>query len=190
MSTTMAQQRISNYPEAEGPLTEARVAVLIPCCNEANTIARVTRDFRSALPRATVYVYDNNSSDGTARIAESAGAAVRYEPMQGKGHVVRRMFSDIEADAYVLVDGDDTYDASAAPAMVERVLRGGVDMVVGRRVDTEADAYRSGHRFGNTLLTHAVGLLFGNRVQDMLSGYRVFSRRFVKSFTVFTPGFE
>ncbi len=171
-------------------MAEALIAVIIPCYNEEKTIARVVRDFRAALPRAAIFVYDNNSSDGTVREALSAGAIVRHEAMQGKGHVVRRMFGDIEADAYVMVDGDDTYDAFAAPAMIERVLRAGVDMVVARRIDSEAAAYRNGHRLGNTMLTRAVGLLFGDRFQDMLSGYRVFSRRFVKSFAVFTPGFE
>ncbi len=180
----------SEMIQTGGDAARASVAVIIPCYNEERTIGRVVRDFRVALPWSRIFVYDNNSSDGTVRAAEAAGAIVRRETMQGKGHVVRRMFSDIEADAYVMVDGDDTYDAFDAPGMVDRVLRDGIDMVVGRRVDSETAAYRSGHRFGNTLLTRTVGLLFGNELQDMLSGYRVFSRRFVKTFAVFTPGFE
>jgi glycosyltransferase involved in cell wall biosynthesis len=171
-------------------LRNARVAVLIPCYNEALTIRQVVADFRRALPDAQIYVYDNNSTDATSQVATAAGAIVRSEPMQGKGHVVRRMFSDIEADAYVMVDGDDTYDASPAPSMVELLLRDGLDIVLGRRVDTDEAAYRAGHRFGNALLTGAISRLFGDRFKDILSGYRVFSRRFVKSFPVFAPEFE
>jgi glycosyltransferase involved in cell wall biosynthesis len=181
---------MDNSVAEDAGIDGARIAVLIPCFNEEKTIGNVVRDFRVALPGAAIFVYDNNSTDRTADVADAAGAIVRHESMQGKGYVVRRMFSDIDADAYVMLDGDDTYDAFAAPAMVERVLSGGVDMAVGRRVDSEAAAYRNGHRFGNTLLTGTVSMLFGDRVQDMLSGYRVFSRRFVKSFAVFTPGFE
>src|SRR5258708_5556852 len=175
---------------ASGNLRNARVAVLIPCFNEERTISQVVADFRLALPGADIYVYDNNSTDATGRVAAAAGAIVRCEPMQGKGHVVRRMFSDIEADAYVLVDGDDTYDAVPAPAMVELLLREGFDIVLGRRVDSDKAAYRAGHRFGNALLTGAISRLFGDRFKDILSGYRVFSRRFVKSFPVFAPEFE
>jgi len=175
---------------ASGNLRNARIAVLIPCYNEERTISQVVADFRLALPGAQIYVYDNNSTDATARVATAAGAIVRCEPMQGKGNVVRRMFSDIEADAYVLVDGDDTYDAVAAPAMVELLLRDGLDIVLGRRVDSDEAAYRAGHRFGNALLTGAISRLFGDRFKDILSGYRVFSRRFVKSFPVFAPEFE
>jgi glycosyltransferase involved in cell wall biosynthesis len=166
------------------------VAVLIPSYNEEATIGKVIADFQQALPNATIYVFDNNSTDATSRIATAAGVAVRKEPLQGKGHTVRRMFADVEADAYVMVDGDDTYDASAAPCMVELLLRERLDMVVGRRVDSDTAAYRPGHRFGNTLLTGTVSWLFGARFQDILSGYRVFSRRFVKSFPIFSPGFE
>lgn len=166
------------------------VAVLLPSYNEEATIGKVVTDFQHALPNATIYVFDNNSTDETSRIAAAAGAAVRKEQLQGKGHTVRRMFADIEADAFVMVDGDDTYDASAAPYMVELLLRERLDMVVGRRIDSDTAAYRTGHRFGNAVLTGTVSWLFGARFQDMLSGYRVFSRRFVKSFPVFSPGFE
>ncbi len=167
-----------------------RIAVLIPCFNEAAAIATVVEDFRANLPGATVYVYDNNSTDGTADIARAAGAVVRREPLQGKGNVIRRMFADIEADFYVLVDGDATYDAAAAPAMLELARREGLDMVTGVRVAEGGGVYRPGHRFGNRLLTGLVALVFGNRVSDMLSGYRVFSRRFVKSFPALASGFE
>ncbi len=147
-------------------------------------------DFRAALPGAELYVYDNNSSDDTAAVARAAGATVRTEMLQGKGHVVRRMFADIEADFYVLVDGDDTYDAGAAPRMVEQALQGGLDMVNGTRVTDIEAAYRPGHRLGNQVLTGLVRIIFGNRITDMLSGYRVFSRRFVKSFPALSSGFE
>jgi glycosyltransferase involved in cell wall biosynthesis len=168
----------------------ARVAVLIPCFNEAVAIGKVVADFRAALPAAAVYVFDNNSADGTAEIARRAGAVVRSEPLQGKGHVVRRMFADIEADAYVLVDGDDTYAAAAAPAMLSLLLDEHLDMVTGARVSDGRAAYRRGHRLGNRVLTGIVQLLFGNRTTDMLSGYRAFSRRFVKSFPALVGGFE
>ena len=168
----------------------ARVAVLIPCHNEAVAIPKVVADFRAALPGATIHVYDNNSTDGTAAAARGAGAVVRREGLQGKGHVVRRMFADVEADIYILVDGDDTYDAAAAPAMVARLLADGLDMVVGTRATDIAAAYRPGHRLGNRVLTGMVAAIFGNRVSDMLSGYRVFSRRFVKSFPAAATGFE
>ncbi|HUN50185.1 MAG TPA: glycosyltransferase family 2 protein [Candidatus Sulfotelmatobacter sp.] len=167
-----------------------RVAVLIPCYNEEQAIAKVVGDFRRALPDAAVYVYDNNSRDQTMARAAAAGARVRRETLQGKGHVVRRMFADLEADVYVLVDGDDTYHAPSAPAMVARLVGEQLDMVVGCRVGEEAAAYRSGHRLGNALLTGFVARLFGNRFRDMLSGYRVFSRRFAKSFPALTQGFE
>ena len=167
-----------------------RVAVLIPCHNEAVAIRKVVADFRAALPGATIHVYDNNSTDGTAAAARAAGAVVRREGLQGKGHVVRRMFADVEADIYILVDGDDTYDAAAAPAMVARLLADGLDMVVGTRATDIAAAYRPGHRLGNRALTGMVAAIFGDRVRDMLSGYRVFSRRFVKSFPAAATGFE
>ena len=150
----------------------------------------MVRDFRAALPDATVFVYDNNSRDGTVQAAREAGAVVRTEALQGKGHVIRRMFADIEADAYVLVDGDDTYDPAPAPSMVQLLLDQGLDMVNGARIAEEQAAYRPGHRFGNRLLTGIVGQIFGSRISDMLSGYRVFSRRFVKSFPALSGGFE
>jgi glycosyltransferase involved in cell wall biosynthesis len=168
----------------------ARVAVLVPCYNEAFAIRRVVTDFRRTLPEAVVYVYDNNSRDDTAAIARLAGAVVRREPLQGKGNVVRRMFADVEADVYVLVDGDGTYDATAAPALVARLLQDDLDMVTGARVPESAAAYRPGHQFGNRMLTGLVAWIFGNRCADMLSGYRTFSRRFVKSFPALAAGFE
>jgi glycosyltransferase involved in cell wall biosynthesis len=167
-----------------------RIAILVPCYNEALTVAAIVRDFNASLPQAQVYVFDNNSSDGTARIARDAGAVVRNVPAQGKGSVVRRMFADIEADAYVMVDGDATYDASVAPQLVEQLLREGLDMVVGNRVSTEQAAYRPGHRFGNAMLTGCVSVIFGRTFTDILSGYRVFSRRYVKSFAAHSAGFE
>jgi glycosyltransferase involved in cell wall biosynthesis len=167
-----------------------RIAVLIPCYNEAATIAKVVSSFQHALPNALVYVYDNNSTDGTRRIATEAGAIVRTEPLQGKGNVLRRMFADIEAEVYVLVDGDDTYDAASAPEMVDALLRDSLDVVNGARVATTNAAYRPGHAFGNRLLTGTVRAIFGKRVRDMLSGYRALSRRFIKSFPALATGFE
>ena len=167
-----------------------RVAVLLPCYNEQEAIGRVVRDFRQALPEAIVYVYDNNSRDETRARAAAAGAVVRSESQQGKGFVVRRMFADVEADVYVLVDGDDTYHAPSAPLLVERLLADQLDMVVGRRVTEIEQAYRPGHRLGNRLLTGVVARVFGDRFKDILSGYRVFSRRFVKSFPALTKEFE
>jgi len=167
-----------------------RTAVLIPCYNEEAAIAKVVADFRKVLPSAKVYVYDNNSRDRTIDVARQAGAIVRREPLQGKGNVVRRMFSDIEADVYVLVDGDATYDASSAPKMIDLLRRESLDMVNGARVTDIEKAYRPGHRFGNWLLTNMVSSIFGSRFSDMLSGYRVMSRRYVKSFPALTSGFE
>ena len=166
------------------------IAVILPCYNEEAAIARTIAEFRAALPGATIYVYDNNSSDGTAAAANAAGAVVRTERMQGKGHVVRRMFADVEADVYVMADGDATYEAAAAPRLVRRLIEERLDMVVGARVTREADAYRGGHRFGNRVLTGILARLFGRSFNDILSGYRVFSRRFVKSFPVLSAGFE
>lgn len=172
-------------------MTEAlRTAVLIPCYNEEAAIAQVVNDFRLALPDAKIYVYDNNSKDRTIEVAKKTGAIVRREPLQGKGNVVRRMFADIEADVYVLVDGDATYDAASAPMMVQKLLDERLDMVNGARVTQIEEAYRPGHRFGNWLLTSIVAWIFGNRFKDMLSGYRVFSRRYVKSFPALAVGFE
>ncbi len=167
-----------------------QIAVLIPCYNEATAIVKVIQDFQEALPDARIYVYDNNSTDRTVEMARAAGATVRRERQQGKGHVVRRMFGDVEADVYVLVDGDGTYDAARAPRLVAHLLEEQLDMVNVARMETEAAAYRPGHRFGNALLTQMVGWVFGDRIKDMLSGYRVFSRRFVKSFPALSAGFE
>lgn len=167
-----------------------KTAVLIPCYNEEAAIGAVVRDFRAALPGAAVYVYDNNSRDRTMEVARAAGAVVRREPLQGKGNVVRRMFADIDADVYVLVDGDDTYHAASAPALIEKLVGEQLDMVNAQRISTAEAAYRRGHVLGNRLLTGLVGAIFGKRSDDMLSGYRVFSRRFVKSFPALAGGFE
>ncbi|MEN9289664.1 MAG: hypothetical protein RL317_1287 [Pseudomonadota bacterium] len=167
-----------------------RVAILLPCYNEAAAIGQTIADFRAALPGATIYVYDNNSSDGTAEIARAAGAVVRTERMQGKGHVVRRMFADVEADIYVMADGDATYEAAAAPGLIALLRDEQLDMVVGARKSEVEAAYRPGHRLGNKLLTGMLAWLFGRTFTDILSGYRVFSRRFVKSFPVLSEGFE
>lgn len=170
--------------------SQLRIAVLVPCFNEAAAVATVVADFRKALPTAELYVYDNNSTDRTAAAAREAGAIVRSERRQGKGHVVRRMFADVDADIYVLVDGDATYDAPSAPRMIDHLLDGRFDMVVGLRVDQSQAAYRRGHRTGNRLLTGFLAWTFGHEFEDILSGYRVFSRRFVKSFPVLSDGFE
>jgi glycosyltransferase involved in cell wall biosynthesis len=167
-----------------------RVAVLIPCYNEETAIAQVVGAFRAALPRSTIYVYDNNSRDRTKEVAHNAGALVCKELLQGKGHVVRRMFADIEAHVYVLVDGDATYDAPSAPMMIDFLATENLDMVVAARAERDEKAYRLGHRAGNTLLTGLVRIIFGRTITDMLSGYRVLSRRFVKSFPVLSGGFE
>jgi glycosyltransferase involved in cell wall biosynthesis len=167
----------------------ARIAVLVPCYNEDAAIATVVRDFRAAMPSATIYVYDNNSSDRTVARAREAGAVVRTEMRQGKGNVVRRMFADIEADVYVLVDGDDTYDAGAAPALVARLVEDGLDIVSGQRVATGQAAYRRGHVLGNWLLTTLTSVMFRVKLNDLLSGYRIMSRRFVKSFPFTAEGF-
>lgn len=167
-----------------------RIAILIPCYNEETAIPKVVQDFRQVLPEAAIYVYDNNSRDRTVEVARAAGAIVRTEPLQGKGNVVRRMFSDVEADIYVLVDGDATYDAASAPKMIRALCDNTLDMVNGVRVTEIQEAYRPGHRFGNRLLTGMVSWIFGNRFTDMLSGYRVMSRRYVKSFPALSAGFE
>lgn len=172
------------------PLAGQAIAVLIPAFNEQVAIAQVVADFQAALPTATIHVYDNNSTDGTAAAAAAAGARTGHESLQGKGHVVRRMFADIEADLYVLVDGDGTYDAADAPAMARLLVAGQLDMVNARRVADDEAAYRAGHRLGNRVLSGLVRRIFGARITDMLSGYRVFSRRFVKSFPALATGFE
>ena len=167
-----------------------RVAILIPCYNEQETIGAVVAEFRTHVPDCLIFVYDNASTDATVSTASQAGAIVRSEPLRGKGNVVRRMFADIEADVYVLVDGDNTYDAASAPKLIDSLLKESLDLVSAARVDTAKDAYRTGHRFGNWLLTSTVAKLFGKRFTDMLSGYRVMSRRFVKSFPALAEGFE
>jgi len=169
---------------------QPRIAVLVPCYNEEAAVATVVASFRSALPAAEIYIYDNNSRDRTAAVAREAGAIVRSERRQGKGNVVRRMFADVEADIYVLVDGDATYDAPSAPGMIDKLLDEHLDMVVGLRIDQSQAAYRLGHRTGNRMLTGFLAWTFGRDFQDILSGYRVFSRRFVKSFPVLSDGFE
>jgi len=190
---TLPSWNTDPLPRRRTPTRDARpfsVAVLIPCFNEEAAIAKVVTDFRTALPQATVYVYDNNSTDRTQLHARAAGAVVRGEGLQGKGHVVRRMFADIDADAFILVDGDDTYDASAAPGMLHLLFDRHLDMVSAARHPDHTDAYRFGHRFGNRLLSGMVRQVFGKGIGDMLSGYRVFSRRFVKSFPALSRGFE
>jgi glycosyltransferase involved in cell wall biosynthesis len=171
---------------AEDPV----IAVLIPCYNEELAIAKVVGDFHTALPGARIYVYDNNSTDRTAELAAAAGAVCRTEVLQGKGNVVRRMFADIEADIYLLVDGDDTYDAASAPLLTAPVLNDRIDMVNAVRRASGQHAYRKGHRLGNKLLTWIVSLVFGDQFSDVLSGYRALSRRFVKSFPALSRGFE
>ena len=166
------------------------IAVLLPCYNEEIAISKVVSDFKKALPQATIYVYDNNSKDRTREVALAAGAVVRQETQQGKGHVVRRMFRDIDADFYLMVDGDDTYDPSLAHHMLDLAKSGPYDLVNCVRQETEDAAYRGGHRWGNAMLTGVVRAIFGNRVQDMLSGYKVFSRRFIKSFPALSQGFD
>jgi glycosyltransferase involved in cell wall biosynthesis len=171
-------------------MTEPTIAVLLPCYNEEAAIAQTVAGFRAALPGAVIYVYDNNSRDRTVEVATAAGAIVRRERIQGKGAVVRRMFADVDADVYVMADGDATYDAASAPALVARLLGDQLDMIVGSRVSQVQESYRRGHRFGNALLTGMLARLFGRSFTDILSGYRVFSRRFVKSFPSLSAGFE
>jgi len=188
MAEALAQFAKEQRPQAEP--AQPRIAVLVPCFNEEAAVATVVADFRQALPAAEIYVYDNNSSDRTRAVALEAGAEVRSERRQGKGHVVRRMFADIEADIYVLVDGDATYDAASAPRMIGALMDGHLDMVVGLRIDRAEAAYRPGHRAGNRMLTRFLSTMFGQEFRDILSGYRVFSRRFVKTFPVLSDGFE
>lgn len=167
-----------------------RIAVLLPCYNEEAAVAATVAGFRAVLPGAIIYVYDNNSRDDSVAVAQSAGAVVRSEKRQGKGFVVRRMFADIDADIYIMCDADETYDASAVSSLVAELVDNGLDMVVGTRVDTSGTAYRPAHRFGNWMLTSLVRTMFGGGFSDMLSGYRIFSRRFVKSFPLMSQGFE
>lgn len=171
-------------------LSNQRIAIIVPCYNEELTVGTIVRDFNACLPQAEVYVFDNNSQDKTIAVAREAGAIVRSVPLQGKGNVIRRMFADVDADIYIMVDGDATYDASVAPELAEKLLAEGLDMVVGTRVTEEQEAYRFGHRFGNKLLTGCVATVFGNTFTDMLSGYRIFSRRYAKSFAAHSAGFE
>lgn len=171
-------------------LSALRIAVVVPCRNEAATVAQVVQGFRASLPAAAIHVFDNDSSDDTAEMARTAGAQVHRVGLRGKGQVARRMFADVDADVYVMVDGDGTYDASAAPVLVERLLEDRLDMVVGARCSRERAAYRAGHRTGNRLLTRCAGVLFGRSFRDMLSGYRVFSRRYAKSFPAHSTGFD
>jgi len=174
---------MSNFPQY-------RIAVLLPCYNEAASIAKVVAAFKEALPTASIYVYDNDSTDSSTEEALSAGAIVRCELRRGKGNVVRRMFSDIEADIYVMADGDETYDPAVAPELIRKIIDEHLDMVVGSRVASEAQSFRSGHRFGNRMLTGLVRHMFGYAFEDMLSGYRIMSRRFIKSFPIHSHGFE
>ena len=189
-NTTFAPDVTQRTASANLAAMSPRIAVLIPCYNEAAAIEGVVKDFAEALPSASIYVYDNNSTDDTKVRAARAGAIVRIETFQGKGNVIRRMFADIEAEAYVLVDGDGTYDAASAAVMVDTLLSNSLDMVNGARVPVSSLAFRPGHVFGNRLLTGTVAAIFGDRLKDMLSGYRVFSRRFVKSFPALASGFE
>src|SRR5580658_10900147 len=186
MSTIMDSLK----PSAESILSKHKIVVVVPCFNEELTVGKTVEGFRQALPFATIYVYDNNSTDRTVEVAEAAGAVVRSETRQGKGNVVRRMFADIDADIFVLVDGDATYEAQAAPRMVRRAIDEILDFVNGARVSQSMEAYRRGHRFGNYVLTSMVRNLFGRQFTDMLSGYKVFSRRYVKSFPAMSRGFE
>lgn len=169
-----------------------RIAVLIPCYNEAQTIEKVVRDFREELPESTIYVYDNNSTDDTARIAEEAGAVVRHEYQQGKGNVIRRMFREIDAECYIMADGDDTYPAQFAPAMADKVLNKKVDMVVGDRLSSTyfEENKRAFHNFGNSLVRKSINVLFKNDIKDIMTGYRAFNYEFVKTFPVLSKGFE
>lgn len=184
------QERENSQTEQEHYRRLPELAVLIPCYNEETTVEKVVWDFKAALPEATIYVYDNNSKDATAARARSAGAIVQTEPMQGKGNVVRRMFADIEADIYVLVDGDDTYDSGMAPELVNKLVSGPFDMVTGVRDIEHAPNYQRSHRYGTNLLAFMVAKVFDSDTSDMFSGYRAFSRRFVKSFPAITSGFE
>lgn len=170
--------------------TSPTIAALVPCYNEELSIASVVRDLRAAVPEMTIYVYDNSSTDRTSEVAREAGAVVRREERKGKGNVVRRAFADVEADIYVLIDGDDTYDAAALPEMIRTLQEGPYDHILGVRQETTNSAYRPGHALGNRGFNWLVGNIFGSEVSDMLSGYRVMSRRFVKSFPALSREFE
>ena len=180
--------RSGSLPRASWPGLE--IAVILPCYNEAIAIGETVKQFRAALPEAAIYVFDNNSTDGSAKIAQEAGALVSSEAYQGKGNVVRRMFADVDADVYVMADGDATYDSMAAPEMINLLVSQNLDMVNGARVNEDIQAYRRGHKFGNTLFSGLVRFFFNSKINDLLSGYRVFSRRFVKSFPAVSNGFE
>ncbi|MBR9808564.1 MAG: glycosyltransferase [Alphaproteobacteria bacterium] len=191
----MAKSFLRSVPADAGTvdtlgLQDLKIAIILPCYNEEASIAQVVQEFRAALPQADIFVCDNNSSDRTAEIARAAGAVVLHESYQGKGNAVRRLFSDVEADIYVMADGDATYDAEAAPRMISRLVEDRLAMVSGARVSEHEDAYRFGHKFGNWMLTGLVRMSFGDRFRDMLSGYRVMSRQFVKSFPALSNGFE
>ena len=188
ISQIAISQHLEDHPSRIS--SELTIALLIPAYNEEKGIGSVIANFRQAIPNAQIYVYDNNSTDRTAQIARQLGAIVRQEPRQGKGYVVRRMFADINTDIYILVDADNTYEAPLAPTLVELLLHNNLDMINCARIPTTAGAYRPGHKFGNTLLSGIVRMIFGDTFKDMLSGYRVFSRRFVKSFPAMTTGFE
>lgn len=192
MQADVSESHQERHPPAQYPYNDSKptIAVLLPCFNEEQTIGDVIKGFRCVLPEAVIYVFDNNSTDKTAAVANDCGAVVRQEHYQGKGNVMRRMFADIEADIYLLADGDLTYDMSSAGLLIQTLIRNNVDMVVGVRVESGVDAYRPGHRFGNRLFNKTVGLLFGNAFTDILSGYRAMSRRFVKSFPASSSGFE
>jgi glycosyltransferase involved in cell wall biosynthesis len=176
--------------EFRAAIAGPRIAVLLPCYNEEAAIGGTVSAFKAALPDADIYVYDNNSTDDTIAMAKAAGAIVRQEPFQGKGNVVRRMFADIDADVYVMADGDMTYDPTAAPALIARLMDGQLDMVVGSRVETATQSYRRGHRLGNRVFNLITTSLFHSHFSDIFSGYRVFSSRFVKSFPASSSGFE
>lgn len=177
-------------PNQEANMNELSIAVIIPCYNEEITIKQTIESCRTVLPTASIYVYDNNSSDHTVQIAKSTSAIVRTEKYQGKGSVVRRMFADVEADIYVMIDGDDTYDIANTPELIDILISNNLDMLNGRRVTNVKSAYRQGHRLGNRLLSYAVYAIFNSRFDDLLSGYRIFSRRFVKTFPATSKGFE
>ncbi len=183
-------QEDSAEHKPSGVVGNGLIAVLVPCLNEESTVGKVVRSFREALPSACVYVYDNGSADATGEVAAAAGAVARRSPLPGKGNVVRQMLADVDADVYLLVDGDDTYDASVARDLVDLVLEAGYDVVQARRVPVDRDAYRPGHAFGNVMLTGLAKHMFGRQVPDMLSGYLALSRRFVKSFPGESTGFE